>query len=305
MSAEFTDNQILDLLPAYILGALEAEEMLAIDTYIQQRQALLARLRHAEQLVAHLAHAAPAAPRPVEARERLMARVRTELVAQNVGAAVVESISPAAIESSQKPVPISAKAGEEPTRFLSSFGPLSRWAIATGGALVLLAIITVYALQTQRQLRQLVVQLDGLQAELVELRQINEVIETRLRTNQNQLALIANAGARRIVQVPPTTEGPENAEGRLYVINEQRGLLELRGLEPLSGEQTYQLWLALSPDDGPVSARLVEEVYPDGSTWVDVQIPPNLQEFTIVGVSLEPAGGSPRPTKIVLLGSQS
>lgn len=82
MSIQFTRDQVLELLPAYVLGKLEPEEMLAVDNYLEEQRELLAQLNQAEQAAAQLVHTAPVVPLPGDARERLMARVRADLPAQ-------------------------------------------------------------------------------------------------------------------------------------------------------------------------------------------------------------------------------
>jgi anti-sigma-K factor RskA len=80
--------------------------------------------------------------------------------------------------------------------------------------------------------------------------------------------------------------------------------LILNGLASLPADQTYELWLI--PSDGdPVSAGLVQ-VTADGTTVSQIPMPSQPQEFAAVGLSIEPAGGSPQPTgPIVLLGTVS
>src|SRR5688572_27044407 len=89
---ELSYNQVLDLLPAYALGALEPEEMLAVDAYLNQHQELLIRLRNAEEAAAHLAHAAPPVPLPATAKARLMSRVQADLATPEATPAKAETV---------------------------------------------------------------------------------------------------------------------------------------------------------------------------------------------------------------------
>ena len=56
MREELSYDEVLDKLPAYALGALEPEEMLAVDAYFRKHENLLTRLERSEQAAAQLAH---------------------------------------------------------------------------------------------------------------------------------------------------------------------------------------------------------------------------------------------------------
>ena len=73
MSIEFTHSQIIERLPAYVLGALEPDELLAVEDYLSQHEEVMAQLQTAEQAITHLAHAAPQVPLPAGAKAQLMA----------------------------------------------------------------------------------------------------------------------------------------------------------------------------------------------------------------------------------------
>jgi anti-sigma factor RsiW len=78
MDPELTREEIIEMLPAYVLGALEPDEMLAVEAYLEQHHDLLPRLHSAEEAAAQLAYLAPATPLPDDARDRLMSRVKAE-----------------------------------------------------------------------------------------------------------------------------------------------------------------------------------------------------------------------------------
>jgi anti-sigma-K factor RskA len=293
MSSKLTYNQIIELLPAYALGALDTDELLAVDAYLQEHQELMAQLRMAEEAVAQLAHTAPLAPLPSGAKASLMARIQADLAGQT------------APEPSEKIAP-SQPAAPTPT-WLDQIGAIfggKGWAIATGLALVLLAIIGLYVTQLRGQLNQMTGRLESVETELAELEQINaalqqsnQILEQRLQTNQNLLAVIADTDFDRIVEVPGTAEAPD-ARGILFVSGE-KGTLMLQGLSPLPDQQTYQLWLA-PVGESAQSAGLLS-VDPEETTWLNVSIPPGIQDLSAVGVSIEPSGGSSAPTGPILL----
>jgi hypothetical protein len=158
--------------------------------------------------------------------------------------------------------------------------------------------------QITDQVAALQAQVAQLQAANTELQQARDTLQQQVQADQNRLALIANANPAQTVMLPGTAEAPE-ARGAFYS-GDGQGLLLVRGLEPLSAQQSYQLWLIPPADGAPVPAGLVEVDAADAPTWLAVPIPPSAQDFAAVGVSIEPAGGSAAPTgPIVLLGSTS
>jgi anti-sigma-K factor RskA len=75
-------------------------------------------------------------------------------------------------------------------------------------------------------------------------------------------------------------------------------VLVVQQLKPLAPDMTYQAWIIT--DAGPRSAGIfrVSEAGM-GMTLLEAPYAPG----SAIGVSLEPAGGSPQPTQVVLLGS--
>lgn len=81
MNTQLTHNQVLELLPAYVLGALEPDEMLAVDAYIRSHPELMPGIDEAERALTQLAYTAPDAPLPASAKMRLLERVAQEQAA--------------------------------------------------------------------------------------------------------------------------------------------------------------------------------------------------------------------------------
>lgn len=78
MQSQLTHDQVLELLPAYVLGILEPEEMLAVEDYLAQHPELHVRLAEIEETAAQLAYLAPDAPLPSGTKSRLLAQVRAD-----------------------------------------------------------------------------------------------------------------------------------------------------------------------------------------------------------------------------------
>lgn len=335
MSDELTYDEVIDRLPAYTLGALEPEEMLAVDDYIHKHEALLTRLQESEQAAVQLAYLAPTAPLPADGKVRLMQRVQAELrpeqarqpeakPAPDLASASKPQLRPESLERPQ-PRPEGGWLADLRTAWSRPNG----WAWAAGISLVILLIVGVYtsriqgdlqqtraernsfqaeAIQLQTQLDQVETERDSLQAEVtrlqtdnVQLQQINQELSQQLQTEQGRLDFIANVSPDRTILLPGTAEAPE-ASGLFYLGQNDQALLLLNNLTPLSAQQTYQLWL-IPADRAPIPAGLLA-VQSDAPTWLNIQIPPEAQSFAHVGVSKEPAGGSLTPTgPIVLLGA--
>lgn len=95
-----------------------------------------------------------------------------------------------------------------------------------------------------------------------------------------------------------------NAYGTLiYEPDRELGVLNVRGLEPLAEDQTYQVWL-IDEDQTRESGGLIsvdEGTYDYVSHVIWSSHP--LRDYTGIGITIEPAGGSPGPTGPKVLGT--
>ncbi len=286
-------SDIVDLLPAYVLGVLEPEEMLSVDHYIEQQRELLAQLDAVEQAASSLAHTAPLGPLSPDLKERLMARVRADVAGRPL---VSAGVPMRATATRRLPA-------QQPRRMMQG----SIWQLAAAAALGLLLLSTLYSTRLQSSAAQREAELSSLQAQVVavstriaELEATNLSLLQQLQADEAQLALFA--GAERAIPLPGTEAAPA-AHGTFYQSGSV-GLLVWSGLEPLDAEQTYQVWLIPAEGD-PVPAGLLE-VDDQLATSYHVTVPEGLEGFAAVGVSVEPRGGSTSPTgPIVLLGQVS
>jgi anti-sigma-K factor RskA len=297
MNSELTYNQALELLPLYVLGTLDPEEMLAVDAYLKRHHELLARLQALEETTTQLAYAAPDAPLPGDARQRLLARARGD------------SSTPAAVEGAPAGAPVSRPSVSEElgpagsrrpvlkrtlSRWASWRTGLNRWALGATCAALALILVSAYAFQLRGQVAQL-------SAEAGTLRQANQQLQQQLRTHQEWLAYVTDAD--RSVALSGTAQAA-SASGA-FALKGDQGTFVLRGLQPLPPDKTYQLWLV--PAGGTPTSVGLAAVGADGTATVTVSVPPELRGFAIADVSVEPAGGSTQITKetIVLRGAIS
>lgn len=168
--------------------------------------------------------------------------------------------------------------------------------------------------EMRAELGRLVQRNDELQAELARTSKHNDELQAelgRLPNRNNQRPGTTNP---REPGAPPTTPGappsvPENdsrvvemtatgaaprARARLSY-NRRTGVIELTvsGMPPLPAGKTYQLWLLIG--GSPVSAGTFN-IGPGGRAMLHGQLAADALEASAFAVTLEPAGGSSKPT---------
>jgi anti-sigma-K factor RskA len=224
-------------IPAYALGALDAEEAASLEAHLGACETCRQELADYRLVSQNLAAALPPRPPSPALRRRLQ-----------------ERISPARKTS--------------PLRWSLTLGQA-----AVGIALLLLLGINFYSLAQMRQLQRQ-------QAAL--LRQA--------RNYQAAVAMLSYPDTQSLV-----IQGQEVA-GTLLLNREHNTVILITwDLPALPESQTYQAWL-IDPSGGRVSAGTFrpgsEGSYTTATLWPEE----NLSAYTGLGVTVEPAGGSPQPT---------
>lgn len=312
-------SEAQSLLPAFVLGALEPDEMLAVEAFLQAHPEWQKRLSDLEVTAASLAHAAPRAALPAHAKERLRQRVEDALP---LNATLAPPPYPPEATPSwpqsffrnrtalpapgsslrgmrQIPPPKPQVADQAP----NWFGIFWR-SVASAGAVAAIILLGGIALQLRNNVMQLSSQVAALQSDLeqiqrtnVELLQTNQSLRQELAQQEAQLAVLTNPDqtiALAGTPVAPAASGDFVRRGAMAV-------LTLRGLPPLPAGQTYQLWF-LPPEGASIPADLLNVSGAESETMA-VAVAPQYQDLAGVGVSIEPVGGSQTPTDIVLLGT--
>jgi anti-sigma-K factor RskA len=110
-------------------------------------------------------------------------------------------------------------------------------------------------------------------------------------------AWLANAAA-----IPLRADGSGGwAQGVMYApLDAPVALLCVYGMPALTPDKTYQLWLI---KDGQRDSGGLFQVTPDGFGLLVVRPEHPLSEYSAVGITVEPAGGSPGPTSPRVLGA--
>lgn len=154
---------------------------------------------------------------------------------------------------------------------------------------------------------ELAAQVASLQEEIAALQAENQLIreeynEAQLQQASLETQLTSIAQTQTFVPIFGTEDTPD-ALGGLFA-GPQGNVLALRNLETLPAEQTYELWV-IDEAGEPVPAGLLGPDAPQRTT-IDVELPGDIENYTAVAVSIEPAGGSEQPTgPIVMLGTRT
>ena len=91
-----------------------------------------------------------------------------------------------------------------------------------------------------------------------------------------------------------------DASGLIVIsLDGEHGTLVVDGLPPLDESHQYQLWLI---DDGQRQSGGVFSVDQEGYGALWVSSPEPLSDYSAVGITIEPAGGSPGPTGDKVMG---
>jgi anti-sigma-K factor RskA len=279
-------DEVEELIPEYVLGTLEPDEMLAVEQYLRSQRALMERLGELEQAVVQLAYAAPTRLLPDGPKEQLMARVRADAATG----------STTAREESDRPMaPAPARTGASQARGSQTLRSLFPWPAAAAAAILMLALLGLYTLQVLGQVNQVTAERAELQNQVAQLEQRNQALQQQLEARELQLALLARADLT--VSLPATDAAP-GASGLFYQGNGESSVI-LYGLDALPEAQTYQLWW-ITAEGVPLPADLLvaEGELP---AWQQVSAAPPEEELAAIGVTIEPAGGSAEPTGPILL----
>jgi anti-sigma-K factor RskA/outer membrane murein-binding lipoprotein Lpp len=302
----YSEEEVLERLAAFALGALEPDEMLAVERYLETHPALEQHLRSLESSVASLAHAAPRAPLPARVKEQLMRRVRNDqapVLVRNPLVAVAAPSSPPARPTGRGMRPIPRPPAKAAPPATSPWGVFFR-AFAAAGALATILLLAGIAWQLRTQLDQLSTQLSTAQLQIAQLQTDNQQLQTSNADLQAQMKTLVERDfvfnrPQQLIALAHTPDGPLNASG-FFVRRDDAAVLVLRGLPTLPNDQTYQLWI-LPPNGPALPADLLTVADPESNTF-QIAIRPEQSDLAGVGVSIEPQGGSQTPTTVVLLG---
>ena len=322
-------QEVEELLPGYVLGSLEAEEMLAIDDYLGAQTDLKQKLFELEETMVALAMSTPDVPLAPAIKTGFLAQVQADL-GQNT---VVSAPKAAATVVQPKRV---AERGTFAEWLRNLFGSPAPYAVAAVGAFALVLVFGLYALNLSNNLdgaqaaladaedvqADLAIENQELASELTVARSENAQLATDLSAvesqnislqnqlmslqdeyqqvqfNQQQLEVVSYATHSVSMQAHETY--PEIRGFFYFGSQQQPGLLVLHGLEKLPDDQIYQFWL-VTPDGTQVPHELLSVDGPQAPTVKTIGLDESTPEFVAIGITIEPAGGSEEPSGIMLL----
>jgi anti-sigma-K factor RskA len=137
--------------------------------------------------------------------------------------------------------------------------------------------------QTWRMIR-------GQQASLDQLTAAQSRLSEDLQANQTAVALVSYPTSEAVRVVGDHAYGTFVYDPGLRV-----AVLYAWGLDPLPGGETYQAWL-IDPSGGRSNAGVFQAAEGGRFTVFIVSASSPLQDFSGLGVTIEPPGGSPGPT---------
>lgn len=259
--AEQQDCQlVLDLIPAYSLGATDLDETEFVKTHLAQCPEAVAELARYMALAEAMLFSAPAVPAPAHLAEQLRVATGPRVPAPGPSA----------------PQPQSPGLWQRLREALAA--PQLRPALAVAG--VALVVLIGVSLLWGSQVGQLREQQQRLAARLDE-----------------QEALLAMVGEGQFVRVelPAGPAGEATNASATVVCNPDRtvGFIHAQSLPPLDEGMAYQVWLIKGEER--VSGGLFQ-VDTTGNGGLAIAAPEPFGAYDAIGITPEPAAGSPGPT---------
>jgi anti-sigma-K factor RskA len=232
------DAHVLDLLPAYAIGGLDAEEARLVEEHLLSCWICRAELADFQDVLGQLSLALPAAIPPADLKDRLLQRVQTA--------------------RPQQPIPVQKSERSWLQRLLPVWG------------------LTSFAL-------------------IIILAALNLSLWQRL----NQLEVLTSPGGMRAVPLS-SPDAASRATGFVLISADgDDGALVVDGLPPLGESQQYQLWLI---QNGQRTSGAVFSTDEKSYGGTQIKVSGSLLEYSAVGITIEPSGGSLQPTGTKVLG---
>lgn len=260
--AELTHDEVVDLTAAFVLGALDEDEMAAVRAHVASCADPHPELDELGGMVAVLlAGLRPVEPPPA-LKDRIMAAAAADLEARRREAAQPEGAAPpAAIEDA--PVPA------RPTGpVLLSRQPRLSWALGLAAVLAI-ALLGGWNLSLQAQLS-----------------------ETQAYGRQVAAVLDAAAQPGALTAVMKSTAG-EGATGLAAVAPDGTMRIAMRDLAPTTGREVYEAW-AILPESAPVALGGFQ-VGPNGVGYFETGGLPT-QAGVVLALTREPGPGATAPS---------
>lgn len=285
------DEHVDEYVDLYALGALEQSEQTMVDEHLDECARCRALLDESTRVSELLTWAPIQVDPPPDLERRVMARINQLARTEQRG-------QPAATS--------------RPFRRPWFAVPGTALRLTAALALVQALLLGGLAWQLQNQsttARQVTAQLQAevtrLQGESAQLNQNNEQLAAEnaqlvsAATELQPLAALLREPGTRLVALLNDPTDTQSVRG--YVVlqpEDNQGFVSTASLEPLPENQTYQFWL-VDGDNLTSAGTFATDEQGVGRITLEGEQP--LGDYDAVGISIEPAGGSPQPTQIVLV----
>lgn len=297
---ETTHDHIRELLPAYALDALDPAEARSVTDHLHDCTECAQELTSMHETLGALAFSAPPARPSPQARAALFERVE-QLATAGAATTTASTSTPPNRSATVPTAPRELAAYREPSRgariVLAALAAVLVLGLLGWGTLAQLRLNTErQQLATERERSaQLATQVDDEHQRLIAEQQRN----AQLATQTNQLAfvntLLNNPNAAFPVSGPAVADYGLPAAGYIYVDPASSvGLMLTYWLPKISADQRFQVWL-VTPDGQRDSGGLFT-ADARGNAHVIINAPAPFSKYKSVGVTVEPAAGSPGPT---------
>ena len=290
MNIIMTNEELLTRLPAYVAGTLSPEKKRELEEYLTHRPSLrqyLASLNiHVAPLDQQLAEETAAGAgygRQSDSTTNATYGSRDPAAAEAVGA-IVKLLS---IPEEQSPPPAPS--------ILSPTG----WKYATVASTIAFIVVCFAAVQFLLAMRQLASELNLMEHQVSALQAQSSQSEQGMQNGSNPIPIspvnLAQSPAQTIAPPEPSpgqhkldllpVQLPTNGQA-YFLVDDERNMLILTGLEPLSDDRVYQLWFQNQVGDTTFVAPL--PLATNGPTLIDIYLPIRIYDYTTIGISSAP-----------------
>ncbi len=260
-----TCESLADLLAGVALDAASGEERVQVQRHVVACHRCAADLDELREAAAALGELVPQVAPPPALRERVLAAAQRE---RPGGGSPVR----------KEPLPIARAV----RRISPIWGAIAAAVIVSGGSLA-------WAASLQSQMAALTVQAQVAQAERDKAARYDRIVQVLASQQMESRPLT------------PAREGVR-ATGTIWLDpSSQSGMVMLHDLPPAPPGRGWQLWFVRGSQRVSGGMLRADET---GSGYTLVQVPADLKSFDSIGITEEPASGSPAPTTPRIVGTQ-
>lgn len=281
----YTLDQLRELAPAYVLGALDAEERAAFEVGLRTPEftAPLQQELQAWQATTDAMVKAQAVAPPSDLKARFLSRIASDNAAATAGPAVIRATptSKAVRVTPPQPMVVDQLA-------LRQAAKASRAGWWTSGVLTMgLAATALFALSLREQLT-------GLEEQLKEKSALLVSSTAKLSESQKTLeTLLSGRGNVVLVNLDATIPAGPGMQV-FWNVREGKAIVNAYGLAQVTSDRAYMLWMIR--DGKPVALKLFTPDAGGRALVADVTIPTSTTGITLLAVTEESAQGAEAPT---------